>query len=336
MSANNVIKKVINYRFKGPWATSTGYAVRDQVEEGGSTYTCRVAHTSGTFATDLAANKWDLYSQGLPDPNLSTSTTTDISGYLFGNGTNLQSASGAWIPFPATLTYSSIDDPTAVVTISGDYTGVFSDGMRVMMTNAGNLVCGIISKTPTYSSPNTTISFLQEINPSTGTAAYPLEDSAITAAYYSHMKAPYSFPLEPLKWSVFAKDTTGATQGSPSASTWYNLASVSLSVPIGSWDLGYYHLYGVQETSGTTASVQTTLSTANNSESDTSFTFYSAYIGPTGSITLRSHAHRERSLSVTAKTAYYLNTMTAAASNENLYSYGNIKETVVYAISSLL
>lgn len=43
---------------EGAWATATDYAVKDVVTEDGATYICAVAHTSGTFATDLAADKW--------------------------------------------------------------------------------------------------------------------------------------------------------------------------------------------------------------------------------------------------------------------------------------
>jgi len=40
------------------WGTTTGYVVGDYVKEAGVIYYCISAHTSGTFATDLAANKW--------------------------------------------------------------------------------------------------------------------------------------------------------------------------------------------------------------------------------------------------------------------------------------
>ena len=42
------------------WLTSTSYLIGDLVTDGGSNYRCLVAHSSGTFATDLAANKWVL------------------------------------------------------------------------------------------------------------------------------------------------------------------------------------------------------------------------------------------------------------------------------------
>lgn len=49
--------------WEGAWATSTAYVVDDLVREDGNTYICLEAHTSGTFATDLSANKWELFAQ---------------------------------------------------------------------------------------------------------------------------------------------------------------------------------------------------------------------------------------------------------------------------------
>lgn len=40
------------------WVTSTAYVVGDFVDESGTIYYCLEDHTSGVFATDLAANKW--------------------------------------------------------------------------------------------------------------------------------------------------------------------------------------------------------------------------------------------------------------------------------------
>lgn len=45
---------------KGNWATGTAYVLYDTVVDAstGLTWRCSAAHTSGTFATDVAANKW--------------------------------------------------------------------------------------------------------------------------------------------------------------------------------------------------------------------------------------------------------------------------------------
>lgn len=46
--------------WRGAWTTATAYAVNDAVQQGGSSYIAVSAHTSGVFATDLAAGKWQL------------------------------------------------------------------------------------------------------------------------------------------------------------------------------------------------------------------------------------------------------------------------------------
>jgi hypothetical protein len=46
--------------WRGAWLTATSYAKRDMVKTAGNVYICLEAHTSGTFATDLTAVKWEL------------------------------------------------------------------------------------------------------------------------------------------------------------------------------------------------------------------------------------------------------------------------------------
>lgn len=46
--------------WEGPWVTATVYALNNLVSNSGNTYICTVAHTSGTFGTDLSAGKWEL------------------------------------------------------------------------------------------------------------------------------------------------------------------------------------------------------------------------------------------------------------------------------------
>lgn len=45
----------------GDWVTAQAYTVNQLANEGGVAYVCTIAHTSGTFATDLAAGKWGVY-----------------------------------------------------------------------------------------------------------------------------------------------------------------------------------------------------------------------------------------------------------------------------------
>ncbi len=49
--------------WRGAWLTGTSYVVNDLVKQAGSSYICLVAHTSGTFSTDLTAVKWELFAE---------------------------------------------------------------------------------------------------------------------------------------------------------------------------------------------------------------------------------------------------------------------------------
>jgi hypothetical protein len=49
---------------RGDWLTATAYAANDLVTESNNLYVCIVAHTSGTFATDLAAGDWSSARSG--------------------------------------------------------------------------------------------------------------------------------------------------------------------------------------------------------------------------------------------------------------------------------
>ena len=65
----------LKFKWRGAWVTATAYIKDDVVRFGGSSYVCVTNHTAGTWATDLAAVKWQLMVEG------STPTTTlgDIS-----------------------------------------------------------------------------------------------------------------------------------------------------------------------------------------------------------------------------------------------------------------
>ena len=52
-------------RTRGDWTTATDYAINDIVAYGGNTYVVLEGHTSGTFATDLAAGKWQKFNSGI-------------------------------------------------------------------------------------------------------------------------------------------------------------------------------------------------------------------------------------------------------------------------------
>lgn len=64
-----------------PWLTAQAYETTDTVTETNRLYVCAVAHTSGTFATDLAAGKWDELADfnSLPDGSVATAKLADLA-----------------------------------------------------------------------------------------------------------------------------------------------------------------------------------------------------------------------------------------------------------------
>ena len=86
--------------YKGAWATSTAYKVDDVVTRGGSTYICLIANTSGTFATDLAASKWESFVRGLRNRGFWATSTAYLVDDIVTNGisyyvANLEHTSGS-------------------------------------------------------------------------------------------------------------------------------------------------------------------------------------------------------------------------------------------------
>lgn len=236
-----------------------------------------------------------------------------------------------WLPMGVTLTYSSVDDPTGVVTSSVDLSAVLSVGTRIRFVNGGNTIYGIITAIS-----GTTITFLHEIDPSDSLALTLMANSAITAPFFSYHKAPYGFPVDPLKWSVQTLDTTGATQSSPSAGVWYNLGTISRSVPIGAWRLFYItNLQAVRAASTDTDVVSVTLSTANNSQSDASMTASIRLIGASATLQLVSPASKEKHVVLASKQTFYLNTMATAAIG-SIWNRGDNGTTVVRAVFAYL
>jgi len=62
------------------WITGTAYLINQTVSSGGSQYKAAEAHTSGTFATDLAAGKWTLIESTTNSTYLCNTTHTSASG----------------------------------------------------------------------------------------------------------------------------------------------------------------------------------------------------------------------------------------------------------------
>lgn len=229
----------------------------------------------------------------------------------------------AWIADSNTWTYSSVDGATGIVTINADLTGTIQAGDRIKFTQT-TVKYFIVTKTPTFGAGNTTLTFY-------GGTDYTLVNAAISSPSYSHAKSPFGFNTDPSKWTLTLRDVSDRSQGSPVTGTWYNLGSLSLDIHIGAWKVWYKAALQANAT----ASVQifTTLSTANNSESDIDLT--SRVEGLPTSV-LGFTPHEEKVLVLTSKTTYFLNAKVGNTSTNLSYLGSTYFPTIVKAVCAFL
>lgn len=289
-------------------ANGTGGSGGHTIQDEGSSLTARTNLNfvgAGVAATDDAGND---------------ATVITISG----GGASGIDVSG-WVSDANTWTYSSADNPTGIISINANMTAIISVGMRIKLTQT-TVKYFIVTAVGSYSGGATLITVY------CGTD-YTLANAAITSPYYSPVKAPLGFPVDPAKWMVRVTDTSTRTQASPTQNTWYNLNSDSITIPIGCWRVAYQVFVGGDRSSGAAVDSYVTLSTANNSESDIDFTGSSADNTSMGQyLTVR----REKHLTLAAKTTYYLNTRTTKTGMGAIYNLGGSSTTVIEAICAYL
>lgn len=81
-----------------PWTTGTVYATGTNATQNSNLYRCLVAHTSGTFATDLAGGKWQLVSalaSGAPGPTGATGPANTLAIGTVTNGSAAATITGS-------------------------------------------------------------------------------------------------------------------------------------------------------------------------------------------------------------------------------------------------
>lgn len=181
---------------------------------------------------------------------------------------------------------------------------------------------GIITKV-TYSAPNSTISVFSP-------KGYAIPNGTLSAPYYSVQRVPYGLPAAEGDWSIQIPLMV-RQQAAGTAATWVNLNQL-ISIPTGKWRAGY-NTHAIVTHAGTTfLSFNTTLSTANNSQSDIRFTARSSVVS-TSTTEQDSQVTKEAPLELDSQTLYYLN-IAPSASTTTVYlgDTGTIYEPgVIYA-----
>lgn len=214
---------------------------------------------------------------------------------LAANNTN------GWNSIPTTLTFSSSDAPTYIVSTGISLIGTVQLGDRIWVTNQAASQYFIV----TAISAGTLTLY--------GGTTYSLTNTAITAPFFSHQKDPLGFNASSSFWKERLVDTTDRSQGTPVSGTWYNLGSLSLTLPIGSWNVWYSVCL---QANATSAGIFTTLSTANNTESDTDLTANTQATGAFGG----GQVSKQKTITVASKTPYYINTQTQSVGVTTIYN----------------
>ena len=230
-----------------------------------------------------------------------------------------------WIDPLENWTFSSADGSTGIITVPTDATLKYQPGMRIKLTQT----------TVKYFIITVVTATLLTVN---GGTDYTLANAAISANFYSPMKAPFGFPLDPTKWTVITKNTADLTQASPVSGTWYNLGSLSIILPIGVWNVDYVANAYFTIASGTQIKMGVALSTANNTSGDGELLSYAYMQAPTGALQMLVELAKFKVLAITTKTTYYLNESSGIASMANIYliDSSNGTESYIKAVNAYL
>lgn len=220
------------------------------------TYTFTVPNDQTAFYYEGTRVKLSQSQSYTNDPGAGSNIVlnmTDTSGFTVGNTVIVSSGAGS--------------EKAIIVSIVTN-TSITVDTLAINHTTVNPLVTCykyfIVTKKSTYNAGTvlTTVTCF-------GGTLFKLINTTIINNGISRISNPLDFPMDPALWTVRITDNIQRNQPTPTSNSWYNINSaLSISVPIGIWDLHYKALAYVQAASDLSLPIYTTLSTANNSESD--------------------------------------------------------------------
>lgn len=208
----------------------------------------------------------------------------------------------SWDQLPGAYAFSAADAPTFVMTTPSDLRDFVGPGTRIRIQQSTTKYFIVTAIT------NNTITMY-------GGTDYTLINATISSVDFSNAKSPGGFPLSPTKWTqtlnpggVYTQDVSGEGAGS----LWHNLGSLSLSIPIGSWNVRYQcnRASATSSSGGGDAGIFVAIATSPTTpigETDL-ITQVQQSTNPalTGFLTTVASVNSEKTLSLTVKTTYYL------------------------------
>lgn len=241
--------------------------------------------------------------------------------------------SGTWFT-PTTIIPTRIvaDDPTYTLNFAGiNLTGILSEGMKISWEQNGIVRYGFLSKNPTYGT-STLVQVLTVCG--NNSSDYDVLDEGvypISNVKFSAARSPFGFPMNPSLWTVSLSDGNNRVQATPVANTFYNLGGLSLTMPIGSWNVSFAAICELSKSTAMDMHGKAALSTSASSVSDTDL-----LTGLRGGDAYQwVAAYVQKSLSVAAKTTYYP-IMTTGSTIDNIMFRGDWAPTRIRMVSNYL
>lgn len=242
------------------------------------------------FVTDAEKITWNAKQGALVS---GTNIKTINGNSVLGSGDLVIATSSDWNAINATLTYASADSPTFVANTSIDLTSMISVGMKIKLTQATIKYFIVTAIT------STTITLY-------GGTDYTLANATITLPYFSSMKAPFGFPMNPEKWSVVYLTLAKASVVSP-GTTYKQAGSAQLSIPIGAYYVSWSACSRYARNASPVVGGYTSLSTATNSETHqklTKFNYFNDSVSNNKDLYTSNYA--EDKIILGTKTLFYM------------------------------
>lgn len=229
-----------------------------------------------------------------------------------------------WVSVSDSWTYASADSPVFVITVPTGAASKYAVGYRIKLTQTTVKYFIIVAVT------DTTLTVY-------GGTDYTLANAAISSISVSNVKCPLGFPVDPSKWTVRLSDTSTRTQSTPVQNTYYNLGSLSLSMPIGCWVVKVQLCpYLVSTVAQVAADMEFGLSTSTSSFSDTDFKGYNYQGGASSTQTQIYNFYRSKTVSVASKTTNYLIARTTLTNSASINFLGATSPSIVEFLCAYL
>lgn len=215
---------------------------------------------------------------------------------------------GGWVPIARPNVDWSVNGnsgPMYEIVSTDDLTDKLFPGCRIYFEKSSVAKYGIVHEVGAWSGGGGgSMTFYAYLG-----TDYTSTTGFVNNAAYSPFRFPQGFLPNPDKWTIAITDTNNVSQSSPVAATKYNLGSISITLRKGIWLVSYNVFQRVSVAAGTNLDMYTTLSTANNTESDATMTRAHTLVAPTsGSWILKAPVGMvDKVISLSGDAIYYLN-----------------------------